>query len=84
MINKQNESPIVNQKDNQMNVGKLDQILRITIGGLLIFLAAFNVLGNWAYIGFIPFLTGVIRWCPLYTLFGVQTCPQNETVQKNQ
>ncbi|MCE7981104.1 MAG: DUF2892 domain-containing protein [Caldilinea sp. CFX5] len=25
------------------------------------------------YLGFIPLLTGVIGWCPLYSLFGFRT-----------
>jgi len=27
-------------------------------------------------IGLIPLLTAAVKWCPLYTLFGIRTCPK--------
>ena len=66
-----------------MNIGRLDQIIRVVLGLVLIALAATDILGNWAYIGLIPLLTGMIRWCPLYMIAGVQTCPLHEVVYKN-
>ena len=65
-----------------MNVGTLDRWLRIIVGTLLIVLAATNILGVWAYIGIIPLVTGLIRWCPIYSLLGIQTCPLHEKVKK--
>ncbi|MGE4500675.1 MAG: DUF2892 domain-containing protein [Hydrogenovibrio sp.] len=65
-----------------MNIGTLDRWLRIIIGAVLIVLAATDVLGLWAYIGIIPLATGIIRWCPIYTLLGIQTCPLHETVKR--
>jgi hypothetical protein len=65
-----------------MNIGTLDRWLRIIIGAVLIVLAATDVLGLWAYIGIIPLATGIIRWCPLYTLLGIQTCPLHETIKR--
>ena len=66
-----------------MNVGTLDRIIRIIVGIALIALAYTGVFGAWAYIGIIPLATGLLRWCPLYTLLGVQTCPLHETVKIN-
>lgn len=65
-----------------MNVGRLDQIIRIVVGILFIALAYTGVIGNWGYIGVIPLLTGLMRWCPLYTMLGLQTCPLHETVKR--
>ena len=65
-----------------MNVGRLDQIIRIVVGILFIALAYTGVIGNWGYIGVIPLLTGLMRWCPLYTILGLQTCPLHETVKR--
>lgn len=65
-----------------MNVGSLDRWLRILVGALLIILAATHVLGAWAYIGVIPLFTGLIRWCPLYSLLGIQTCLLHEQVKR--
>lgn len=65
-----------------MNVGTLDRLIRVLIGTLLIALAYFGVIGSWGYIGIIPLATGLLKWCPLYTLLGVQTCPLHETVKR--
>lgn len=65
-----------------MNVGTVDRWLRIVVGVLLIVLAATNVLGVWAYIGIIPLATGLIRWCPIYSLLGIQTCTAPEHIKK--
>lgn len=58
------------------NVGSIDRIIRI-IAGLAI-LSLFFLLGEgtrwWALVGFVPLLTGLIRWCPAYLPFGVRTC----------
>jgi hypothetical protein len=56
------------------NVGGFDRILRIAVGALLIVLAALNVIGVWGYIGIVPLLTGVFRFCPAYLPFGWSTC----------
>jgi len=31
-----------------------------------------------AAIGFIPLITALISWCPLYALLGIHTCPVKE------
>lgn len=55
------------------NIGMIDKILRILAGAALIIWA---VTGGpaWAWIGIIPLATGLISWCPAYTLFGIKTC----------
>ena len=65
-----------------MNVGRLDQIIRIVLGALFIALAYTSVVGIWGYIGIVPLLTGLMRWCPLYLLLGIQTCPLHESVKR--
>jgi hypothetical protein len=57
------------------NVGGIDRILRIALGALLIALAALNLVGVWGYIGIVPLLTGLFRFCPAYGLLGLNTCP---------
>ncbi|RYF40846.1 MAG: DUF2892 domain-containing protein [Comamonadaceae bacterium] len=59
----------------QMNVGTLDRALRVGAGLLLIGLALAGVIGPWGYVGVVPLATGLFRFCPLYSLIGVQTCP---------
>jgi len=33
----------------------------------------------WALLGFVPPFTGLFRFCPAYTLLGVNTCPMNKS-----
>lgn len=58
------------------NVGMADRALRIVVG--LVLLSLFFFLeGNaryWGLVGLLPLATGVFRFCPAYTLFGVNTC----------
>jgi hypothetical protein len=57
------------------NVGGIDRIARIVVGLALIALAATGTVGVWGWIGVVPLLTGLIRWCPLYPLLGISSCP---------
>jgi hypothetical protein len=59
----------------KFNVGGVDRILRIVIGLVFIALAATGTVGWWGWLGVIPLLTGVVRFCPLYSLVGMNTCP---------
>ncbi len=56
------------------NVGSLDRALRIIAGAALIALTLMNVIGPWGWLGIIPVLTGVTRFCPAYPLLGISTC----------
>lgn len=57
------------------NVGGIDRILRVLVGVVLIALAATGTVGVWGWIGVVPLLTGLFRWCPLYPLLGISSCP---------
>jgi len=56
------------------NVGGIDRILRIVIGAVLVALAATGQVGVWGCIGLLPLATGLIGWCPPYSLLGINTC----------
>jgi hypothetical protein len=56
------------------NVGGLDRVARITAGVVLIGLALAGMIGPWGYIGVVPLATGLMGWCPAYSLFGIKTC----------
>ena len=58
----------------QTNTGTLDRGLRIAAGIALIALAATGTVGAWGWIGAVPLATGLLGWCPAYTLFGIKTC----------
>lgn len=57
------------------NAGGIDKILRIVVGIALIGLTIMGVLPVWGYIGIVPLATGLMGWCPLYTMLGINTCP---------
>ncbi|CAM4188088.1 DUF2892 domain-containing protein [Paracidovorax anthurii] len=58
----------------QCNIGGFDRGLRIVLGLALIALAATGTVGWWGWLGGVPLLTGVLRFCPLYPLVGMNTC----------
>jgi hypothetical protein len=55
------------------NVGSIDRIIRILAGLALI---AWALMGGpvWAWIGVVPLATGLFKFCPAYSLLGVNTC----------
>ncbi|MBP5790065.1 MAG: DUF2892 domain-containing protein [Neisseriaceae bacterium] len=56
------------------NIGGIDRIARIIVGLLLIGLAVAGVIGWWGYIGIVPLVTALIRFCPVYPLLKINTC----------
>ncbi len=61
------------------NVGGLDRILRIVVGIVLIALAVTGTVGPWGWIGVVPLLTGLFRFCPFYPLLGMNSCPLQQS-----
>ncbi|MFY1052050.1 YgaP family membrane protein [Ectopseudomonas khazarica] len=56
------------------NVGTLDRSLRIAVGLMLIALSLTGIVGLWGWIGVVSLATGVLRFCPVYPLLGINTC----------
>ena len=65
------------------NVGVADMAVRIIMGIALLYLGFMDnpvvseglpktVIGFFAIV---PIATGLLRWCPLYALIGMSTCP---------
>jgi len=63
------------------NVGHTDRAIRVVVGVAI--LCSFFVLeGNarWlALVGIVPLATGLIRWCPAYSLVGLTTSKRTST-----
>jgi hypothetical protein len=56
------------------NIGVIDRVLRIAVGLALI---AWVLLADgpvWAWIGVVPLATGLINFCPLYSILGISSC----------
>ena len=59
------------------NVGGVDRVLRIVIGLVLVGMAATNVVGLWGWIGIVPLVTGLFKFCPLYSIIRINSCRNN-------
>jgi hypothetical protein len=62
----------------QVNEAGWDRIVRIVLGLAMLVLGwggfvtgTFGVILQW--LGFVPLITGLIGWCPLYSLFHFRT-----------
>ena len=64
------------------NEGGLDRAFRIILG-LLLILSGYVAGGTWGIVLFVlalvPLLTGLTGWCPLYSLFHINTCGLKKT-----
>ncbi len=56
------------------NMGSVDRAIRVIAGLALVALAATGTVGVWGYIGVVPLLTGIVGFCPAYSIFGMNTC----------
>jgi len=59
------------------NVGGIDRLVRI-VAGLALLSLLFVMDGGarwWGLIGLVPLLTGLVSWCPAYSLVGLNSCP---------
>lgn len=62
----------------KVNVGKTDKIGRILLGVTVIALGIYFQ-SWWGLVGIIPLTTALSGWCPLYSIFGLSTCPAKKT-----
>ena len=61
----------------KITVGRIDRAVRV-IAGLALLTLLFVLEGDMRYIGLVgivPLATAAMRRCPLYSLFGMSTCP---------
>jgi hypothetical protein len=56
------------------NVGKLDQIVRLILGFILLSLVFFGPQTLWGLVGLIFIVTAAFKFCPAYSLFNFKTC----------
>jgi hypothetical protein len=58
------------------NEHAIERALRVVLGAFLLSLVVIGPKTYWGLLGIVPLATGLIGSCPLYTLFGVSTCPR--------
>jgi uncharacterized membrane protein HdeD (DUF308 family) len=69
------------------NVGRAEQLIRIILGmvllgaGFLHFVTGTLAIVAYA-VGAVALLTGLIRFCPAWALFGINTCALKQGPQK--
>lgn len=60
------------------NIGTIDRGLRVIVGVVLIAIALGYIPGiaatPIAWIGVVPLITGLVGWCPAYSIFGISSC----------
>lgn len=59
----------------KQNEGKIDRALRIGVGLALLSLVFVGPETALGWVGLVPLLTGIVGYCPIYQLFGLNTCP---------
>ncbi|MEY2641265.1 MAG: hypothetical protein RL150_658 [Candidatus Parcubacteria bacterium] len=61
------------------NIGTGDRVVRVVLAGALLLLAFLIDIEVIAYVvlaaSLFTFMQGVVGWCALYALLGVNTCP---------
>jgi hypothetical protein len=55
------------------NVGNTERGIRIIVGLVLISLVFIGPQSAWGWIGLLPIATGLMGWCPPYSLLGINT-----------
>ncbi len=58
-----------------INEGTVDRAVRVIAGLIILSLAFIGPKSAWGYIGLLPIVTGLVGFCPAYTLFGISTGP---------
>ena len=58
----------------QANVGMTDRWLRMPLGVALIIMVFVGPQTPWGWAGLYLLVTGVLRFCPLYRIFGISSC----------
>jgi len=64
------------------NEGNIDRVIRVVLGLGLLSLTVIGPHTWFGLIGIVPFLTGVVGFCPLYGLLGLRTCPVSPSTSK--
>jgi len=56
------------------NEGTIDRALRVAVGLAVLSLVFVGPQTAWGWVGLVPLATGLIGFCPLYSILGINTC----------
>jgi hypothetical protein len=63
------------------NEGSMDRCAR-SVSGLALIACGVMIAGNWGIVlgvvGLVPLITGLTGWCPLYSVFKINTCKMKD------
>jgi hypothetical protein len=62
------------------NVHNIERVIRIIVGLGLISIVFVGPQSVWGWIGVVPLTTGILGWCPPYSLLGISTCGTKKTL----
>ncbi|MEZ5525507.1 MAG: DUF2892 domain-containing protein [Pseudomonadales bacterium] len=57
------------------NTGAVDRLIRVVAGLIILSLVFVGPQSWWGLVGLVPLVTGLVGFCPLYKLVGLNTCP---------
>ncbi|MEE4160936.1 MAG: DUF2892 domain-containing protein [Woeseiaceae bacterium] len=56
------------------NEGTVDRVVRVAAGLAILSLVFVGPQTPWGWLGLVPIVTGALGSCPVYSLFGINTC----------
>ena len=60
------------------NIGDIERLIRVVTGLAIVSLFFVGPKTPWALLGIVPVVTGLVGWCPPYTLLGINTRKKSE------
>ncbi|MCL4235142.1 MAG: DUF2892 domain-containing protein [Deltaproteobacteria bacterium] len=61
-----------------VNEHSVERVVRVVAGVAILSLTVIGPKSLWGLIGLAPITTGLLGSCPLYTVFGISTCPMKK------
>lgn len=58
----------------EKNIHQIERVVRIVAGVALVSMAFVGPANLWFLLGAVPLITGLVGWCPPYSMLGINTC----------
>ena len=62
----------------KQNIHNIERVVRVVVGLGITSLVFVGPQSPWAWLGLVPVATGLLGWCPPYSLLGINTCRKPE------
>jgi len=57
------------------NAGTIDRVIRVILGLAILSLTVIGPKSLWGLVGLVPLITGLVGFCPIYKMLGLNSCP---------